>query len=71
MASEVKVLARLETELCKMSGISKSGNQYTMIVFRYHDPNLGKDVFLKPSMQSDQNMIELMYLKGWTPPKQS
>lgn len=71
MASEVKVLARLDTELCKMSGVSKAGNPYTMIVFRYHDPNLGKDVFLKPLMQSDRNMIELMYLKGWTPPKQS
>ena len=71
MASEVKVLARIDVDLCKMSGTSKSGNPYQMIVFRYHDPNLGKDVFLKPSMYSDQNMIELMYLKGWAPPKQS
>ena len=42
MASEVKVLATIDVDLCKMSGTSKAGNPYQMIVFRYHDPNLGK-----------------------------
>ena len=70
MAATIEVLGKVEAKLCKMSGVGKdSGKPYTMLTFNYFDPYLNKDISLKPALESDKMALDLIYIKGWTPPQ--